>query len=38
MPDASGQNSFTSALLHGVRDEVVVAALLASDEYFNALL
>jgi hypothetical protein len=38
MPDASGQNSFTSALEHGVRDEAVIAAMLTSDEYFNALL
>ncbi len=33
--DARGLATFTAALQAGTRDEVVIAALLASDEYFD---
>jgi hypothetical protein len=34
-PDAGGLNDFTNYLLNGVRDEVIIAFLASSQEYYN---
>ena len=36
-PDANGLNGFVAALLHGARDETMIAAIVGSDEYFARL-
>jgi hypothetical protein len=33
--DSGGLNGFTQALLNGVRDEAIIAGLVASNEYFG---
>jgi hypothetical protein len=33
--DSGGLNAFTQALLNGVRDEAIIAGLVASNEYFG---
>jgi hypothetical protein len=36
-PDANGLNGFVAALLHGARDETIIAGIVGSDEYFARL-